>query len=52
MLRQAMEGVVGALVVKNKLVLPGDLDKPRGALKVARVFRDVSKSPIKFAPAR
>jgi cyclic beta-1,2-glucan synthetase len=46
MLRQAMEGVVGALVVKNQLLLPNDLDKPRGALKVIRVSRDVSKSPI------
>jgi cyclic beta-1,2-glucan synthetase len=52
MLRQAMEGVVGALMVKNQMVLPGDLDKPRGALKVARVTRDVSKSPIKPAFAR
>ena len=49
MLRQAMEGVVGATVVKNQLVLPGDLDKPRGALKVVRVSRDVSKSPVKAA---
>jgi len=49
MLRQAMEGVVGALVVKNQLVLPNDLDKPRGALKVIRVSRDVSQSPIKAA---
>ncbi len=51
MLRQAMEGVVGARVVKNQLVLPKDLDKPRGALKVIRVSRDVSKSPIKAVPA-
>ena len=50
MLRQAMEGVVGALVVKNKLVLPNDLDKPRGALKVISVTRDVSKSPIRPKP--
>jgi cyclic beta-1,2-glucan synthetase len=46
MLRQAMEGVVGALVVKNQLVLPNDLDKQRGALKVLRVTRDLSGSPI------
>jgi len=46
MLRQAMEGVVGALVVNNQLVLPNDLDKTRGALKVMRVTRDVTKSPI------
>jgi len=47
MLRQAMEGVVGALVVKNQLVLPNDLDKPRGALRVIKVSRDVSKSPYR-----
>lgn len=47
MLRQAFEGVIGALVVNNKLVLPADLDKPRGALRVVRVYRDVTKSPLK-----
>ena len=35
-----------ALVVKNQLVLPNDLDKPRGVLKVIKVSRDVSASPI------
>ena len=49
MLRQAMEGVVGAVMLKNQVVLPNDLDKPRGALTVVRVTRDVSKSPIKAA---
>ncbi len=49
MLRQAMEGVVGAVMVKNQMVLPNDLDKSRGALKVTRVVRDISKSPIKAA---
>jgi cyclic beta-1,2-glucan synthetase len=49
MLRQAIEGVVGAVMVKNQVVLPKDLDKQRGALKVNNVFRDVSKSPIKAA---
>ena len=43
---QAMEGVVGALMVKNQMILPGDLDKPRGDLRVVRVTRDVSQSPI------
>jgi len=46
MLRQAMEGVVGALLVRNEMKLPADLDKPRGDLKVKSVRRDVSKSPI------
>lgn len=47
MLRQAFEGVVGAVVVKNKLVLPSDLDQPRGSLRVSRVHRDISRSPLK-----
>ena len=47
MLRQAMEGVVGASLVKNELILPDDLDKPRGELKVRSVRRDVTKSPLK-----
>ncbi|MFA5143659.1 MAG: hypothetical protein WC522_05800 [Candidatus Omnitrophota bacterium] len=47
MLRQAFEGVVGASLVKNELILPKDLDKPRGDLKVKSVRRDITKSPIK-----
>jgi cyclic beta-1,2-glucan synthetase len=47
MLRQAMEGVVGASLVKNELVLPKDIDKPRGDLKISSVHRDITKSPIK-----
>ncbi|MFZ5801616.1 MAG: GH36-type glycosyl hydrolase domain-containing protein [Candidatus Omnitrophota bacterium] len=46
MLRQAIEGVVGASLAGNQLVLPKDLGEPRGRLKVGRVRRDVSKSPI------
>ncbi|HNX69342.1 MAG TPA: hypothetical protein PKI45_07635 [Candidatus Omnitrophota bacterium] len=46
MLRQAFEGVAGALVVKNQLVLPKDLDKSRGNLKIEGIFRDISKSPF------
>jgi cyclic beta-1,2-glucan synthetase len=42
MLRQALEGVIGASLIKNELILPGDMDKPRGDLKVRRVTRDVS----------
>ena len=48
MLRQAFEGVVGASLVGNELVLPADLHKPRGTLKVKLVERDISKSPIKI----
>ncbi|MDO8525146.1 MAG: hypothetical protein Q7S07_01490, partial [Candidatus Omnitrophota bacterium] len=47
MLRQAMEGVVGASLADNKLILPADLDKPRGELKIKSVRRDVTKSPIR-----
>ena len=47
MLRQAFEGVVGVSLVKNKLIIPADLDKPRGDLKVKSVSRDVTKSPLK-----
>ena len=43
MLRQAFEGVVGASLIDNELVLPADLDEPRGALKISRVYRDVKK---------
>ncbi len=47
MVRQAMEGVVGAMLINNDLVLPADLNKPRGDLQVTCVTRDVGKSPLK-----
>jgi cyclic beta-1,2-glucan synthetase len=47
MLRQAMEGVVGATLFKNQMILPTDLDRPRGKMKVLQVSRDVSKSPLR-----
>jgi cyclic beta-1,2-glucan synthetase len=47
MVRQAIEGVVGATLVNNEVILPGDLDKPRGGMTVNRVLRDVGKSPLK-----
>ncbi len=43
MLRQALEGVVGASLINNELIMPGDIDKPRGELKVKRVYRDVKR---------
>ncbi len=55
MLRQAMEGVVGASLAGNELILPGDLDKPRGELKVASVRRDVnchSEAHVRFAQCK
>jgi cyclic beta-1,2-glucan synthetase len=47
MLRQAMEGIVGASMIKNGVILPSDLNKKRGDLKVKCLDRDVSRSPIK-----
>ncbi len=47
MLRQVFEGVVGASLINNKLVLPPDLDKPRGELKINSVQRDGEQSPLK-----
>jgi cyclic beta-1,2-glucan synthetase len=41
MLRQAFEGVVGASLVKNEMILPKDLDKQRGELKIMAVKRDL-----------
>jgi cyclic beta-1,2-glucan synthetase len=41
MLRQAFEGVLGATLSKNRLVLPQDLDKNRGPLKVNRIYRNL-----------
>jgi len=52
MLRQAFEGVVGASLVKNELILPDDLDKARGALKVKSVQRDVTMSPLTLTRGR
>jgi cyclic beta-1,2-glucan synthetase len=46
MLRQAFEGVVGATLLHNELLLPQDIDQPRGDLRVFRVQRDVTKSPF------
>lgn len=47
MLRQAMEGVVGASLVKNELALPTDLAEPRGVLKVKSLQRNLRASPLK-----
>lgn len=47
MLRQAFEGVVGATLIRNEMLLPDDLDRPRGNLKLNSVFRDIAKSPYK-----
>ena len=47
MLRQAMEGVVGAQLRDNQVVVPSDLAQPRGPLLVTSLKRDISVSPIK-----
>ncbi len=43
MLRQAFEGVVGASLINNEMILPKDLDKPRGELKVEAVSRNLKR---------
>ncbi|MBN1493435.1 MAG: hypothetical protein JW938_04745 [Candidatus Omnitrophica bacterium] len=42
--RQAIEGVIGAQLKDNQAILPSDLDKPRGTLRVKRLERDITKS--------
>lgn len=46
MLRQACESVVGATLVNNKVILPADLNQPRGGLTVNRLRRNLAKSPL------
>jgi len=46
MLRQACESVIGATLVDNHVVLPVDLDQPRGGLTVKRIRRNLAKSPL------
>lgn len=41
MLRQAFEGVIGASLINNEMILPEDLDRPRGELKVEGVNRNL-----------
>ncbi len=46
MLRQSFESVAGAKLVNNDIVLPKDLEKPRGTLAIKKISRDTSKSPF------
>ncbi|MFH0908028.1 MAG: hypothetical protein V1929_04640 [bacterium] len=46
MLRQAFEGVVGATLSRNEMVLPDDLFEPRGTMRVTRVSRVLEASPL------
>ncbi len=48
--REALEGVIGASLIHNAVVLPKDLDQARGALTVKRVIRSVDKSPLRRRP--
>ncbi len=47
--RQALEGVIGASLIRNELILPADLGKPRGDLQVLQVSRTVGRSPLNTA---
>jgi cyclic beta-1,2-glucan synthetase len=47
MFRQTLEAVAGARLKDNQVVLPADLDEPRGELTVFDVFRDLRGSPVR-----
>jgi cyclic beta-1,2-glucan synthetase len=47
LLREAYDSVVGASLLNNKLVLPDDLGASRGKLLVARMTRNLKKSPLR-----
>ena len=46
MLRQAIEGVMGATLAGGQVQMPDDLDAPRGDLMCKGLTRDVNKSPV------
>jgi cyclic beta-1,2-glucan synthetase len=47
MLRQSCEGVIGATLVNNRVVLPADMALARGDLKVIRLQRELAASPFR-----
>lgn len=47
MLRQAFEGVAGASLAGNQVVLPLDLQELRGTLRLKSISRDLSNSPLR-----
>jgi cyclic beta-1,2-glucan synthetase len=47
MLRQAFEGVAGASLVGNQVVMPLDLSELRGPLRLKAISRDLSDSPLR-----
>jgi cyclic beta-1,2-glucan synthetase len=44
--RQALEGIMGARLDRNEMILPDDFSEPRGDLTFDDIERDVSASPI------
>jgi cellobiose phosphorylase len=50
MLREALEGVAGAQLTGNRVVLPADFSQPRGELQMATLERELARSP--FASAK
>jgi hypothetical protein len=47
MLRQSCEGVIGAALINNRVVLPDDLAMSRGDLKVIHLQRELAASPFR-----
>ncbi|MCK4959600.1 MAG: hypothetical protein KAT00_09365, partial [Planctomycetes bacterium] len=45
--RQGLEGVIGADLVGNEVVLPPDIDTSRGKLKIMSLHRNIENSPLK-----
>ena len=50
MLRQSFEGIGGATLVNNEVVIPDDFAERRGDLKIEGVSRDISGSPLHNGP--
>ena len=48
MLRQGCEGVIGATLINNRVVLPNDLTLPHGDLKIVRLQRELQGDGWKF----
>ncbi len=44
--RQGIEGVIGADLVGNEVILPPDIDVPRGKLKIVSLRRNIENSPL------
>jgi cyclic beta-1,2-glucan synthetase len=51
MLRQALEGVLGARLAGGEVFLPADLIQRSGELTLVRLSRDVRRSPLGSRPA-